>query len=136
MASITISPYVLPGIKDFKLEPEPVNYIRIDHKTKDALIVAVIESVCKYFGVDYNKISSNSRNAYIVEPRRMICYYLYESRFKFTLKEIGDIIGYYNHATVLYHIGKVNNFLDAKDKQTIADLEKLDKLINYQEVKC
>ncbi|ENY53987.1 chromosomal replication initiator protein DnaA [Metamycoplasma alkalescens] len=60
----------------------------------------IIETVCKYYGVDRKKIISSSRVKEIVIPRKIIIYFL-KNNFDFTLKEIGKMVGDQTHSTVI-----------------------------------
>jgi len=125
-----ISPYVMPGLpRDGRVMPK--EYTPVEHSSKCEFTAAVIDGVSKYFGV--TELTTRSRKNEFMTPRRYICYLLYKCRsHRYSYSEIGGMIGYYDHATVLHHVRKIGEFIDIKDKQTLIDLKELDLMINYK----
>jgi len=126
-----ISAWVIPGVvdpKSYKKEEktEPIKIIYFDPKV---FTQAVIDAVQLYYSVS---IYNRCRQLPYANARSMASYFLKKSKFYFTYAEIGRLIGYYDHATVLHNVRKIETQLSIKDKQTIYDLKELDLMINYK----
>ena len=76
----------------------------------------VIDSVCTYFGITILEMRSKSRVKKYVEARRMIAYLLYSNKYKLTFKEIGILLGYRNHATIISLVRSAQGFIEV-DKE-------------------
>jgi chromosomal replication initiation ATPase DnaA len=63
----------------------------------------VLDYIAEEFGVDNNYYNNKSRYDKYAKPRKMACWVLYNVG-QLTMTEVGKIIGYAEHTTVLYHI--------------------------------
>ena len=87
--------------------------LKVDPQSVETLITqeakAVLHHVCEFMGVDYARASSDLRDTEYVEARRAainICFMR-----KMGKSSIGKGLGV-DHATVIYHIKKHQNFID------------------------
>jgi hypothetical protein len=69
---------------------------------REELIQKTIEVFCEENEIPKEMLPSKQRNRRLVDCRRMIWAYLRENT-SMTLIELADIVGFENHATVLYH---------------------------------
>ncbi|AZZ65381.1 chromosomal replication initiator protein DnaA [Metamycoplasma phocicerebrale] len=83
----------------------------------------VIETVCKYYGIEKKKIKSISRAQEIVIPRK-IAIYLIRNNFSFTLKEIGKMVGDQAHSTVIASLNWIESNLKSNSTLKMA-IEKI-----------
>jgi chromosomal replication initiation ATPase DnaA len=72
----------------------------------------LIENVARYFRLDCDKmLSRTTRQREYIKARCVICWFLRqdESEFQFSLSRIGELMGGFNHATI---INSINRFED------------------------
>jgi len=90
-----ISPYIIPGLKG-----------RRTQTTQDI----IIDTVCNYYNIVFDVLCKKKRDAKIVEPRQvaayLMCYYT-----KMSLKKIGELLGGFDHTTIIHCRDTVNNLL-------------------------
>ncbi|WP_330463425.1 chromosomal replication initiator protein DnaA [Metamycoplasma gateae] len=83
----------------------------------------IIETVCKYYGIDKKKITSNTRVQEVVIPRKIIIYLL-KNNFDYTLKEIGQKVGDQAHSTVIASLNWIEANLQSNPSLKMA-IEKI-----------
>lgn len=91
----------------------------------DISVDKIKNTVCNYFGITSDLLTSNTRKREIVQARQ-IAMYLSRSYVKISLDSIGSQIGKKSHATVLHACTAVND-LKSTDKtfgQYLIDIEK------------
>lgn len=74
----------------------------------------VLQIVCNYFGITVEEMATRSRKRSHVMPRH-ICFYFMNNYTVATLKEIGDIMGGYDHTTVMLAVKKVTELIEVED---------------------
>lgn len=122
-----ISYWVIPGILERK--PELIldkrNFASINEFTEIAL-----EKIAGHFG---EHPTAPGRKGAVIKSRKFACYFLIRCKlYKFTLMQVGEILGYPDHATVLHHVRDIEGYIDIKDKMSIETLDKLNLLIYYK----
>ena len=111
-----ISPYIYPGLKNFKLPKQYSSKFRVNISE----IYAMIEDK---FGITKDILQSKTRKRECTELRQILYYIMYEKYGK-SLKSIGDEFGKRDHTTVIHGI------------QTLTDLyhNNEDYKENYSEI--
>jgi chromosomal replication initiation ATPase DnaA len=92
----------------------------------------ILNGLCEFYNTDRVQIKQYRRNPKLVERKRMACVILkkYTDR---TNAEIADMVGYDNHATVLYHVKEAESLLSDEvygDKEFKRTYSKLIKHLN------
>ncbi|MDR1847595.1 MAG: chromosomal replication initiator protein DnaA [Bacteroidales bacterium] len=92
---------------------------------QEVTIDYIQKTVCDYFHVDVNKISTASRKSEIVRVRH-ISMYLASKFTKHSLATIGAKCGNRDHSSVIHACKQVNNLasIDRKYKMCLEDIEK------------
>lgn len=100
---VNMSPYVIPGLKIGRAS-------RMQN--------GIIDATCEYFEVTFKELCSRKRTRHLCEPRQIIMYLLY-TYTSLSLREIGEVFGSYDHATV------INSRERVKDRmQTIPEMNR------------
>ncbi len=94
---------------------------------KEITIDHIIEVVCKYLHLDFQRFNSTERTREIAQARQ-IAMYLAKQHTKAPLTTIGAAIGGRNHATVLHSCKAVSNLLET-DKTFRRQVEEIEKLV-------
>ncbi|MBN4089332.1 chromosomal replication initiator protein DnaA [Mycoplasma enhydrae] len=68
----------------------------------------ILETVCKYYGIEKKQIKSISRSKEVVIPRK-IAIYLIRNNFDMTLQEIGKMVGDQAHSTIIASLTWIKN---------------------------
>jgi len=84
----------------------------------------------EYFKLNIGDIHLKTRKREIVQARQIAMYFS-KSLTKDSLAFIGKVIGNKDHATVLHACKTVNNLIDT-DKQFKIDVEKLEKILLFE----
>jgi chromosomal replication initiator protein len=87
---------------------------------------ATIETICKYYDMQYHDVTSKSRIKDIVFVRSICMYILYE-KFNLSLKKIGNFFNNRSHSTIKHSISKVKT-LKKKDNKVSLKLKELENL--------
>jgi len=90
-----ISPYIIPGLKG-----------RRTKTTEDV----ILNAVCNFYDIVFDVLTKKSRKMKIVEPRHVAMYLLchYTSM---SLKQIGELLGGFDHTTVIHAKNQINDLL-------------------------
>lgn len=88
----------------FQLSPDDIKRCREISLGNRKLIMDVVRLVSKHTGVPVAYIMGKRRKPEVSEARWLICY-LAHDRQKFTLKEIGNVLGL-DHTSVLHGVRK------------------------------
>lgn len=94
---------------------------------KEITIEHIIEVVCDYLHLDFNRFNSTERTREIAQARQ-IAMYLAKQHTKAPLTSIGAAIGGRNHATVLHSCKAVSNLMET-DKTFRRQVEEIEKLV-------
>lgn len=97
---------------------------------KEVTIEHIIEVVCKYLNLDFERFNSTERTREIAQARQ-IAMYLSKQHTKAPLTTIGSAIGGRNHATVLHSCKAVSNLMET-DKSFRRQVEEIEKLVLAQ----
>lgn len=97
---------------------------------KEITIDRIIEVVCKYLNLDFDRFNSSERTREIAQARQ-IAMYLAKQHTKAPLTTIGASIGGRNHATVLHSCKAVSNLIET-DKAFRRQVEEIEKLVLAQ----
>lgn len=71
---------------------------------------AIIECVCKYFGLTSAALLGKKKNKEIVEPRQ-ICMYLMADMTNMPLETVGNVCGGSDHTTVMHARDKIERLM-------------------------
>ena len=71
---------------------------------------AIIECVCKYFGLTSAALLGKKKNKEIVEPRQ-ICMYLMADMTNMPLETVGNVCGGRDHTTVMHARDKIERLM-------------------------
>ena len=91
-------------------------------------IDAIIDSVCKFFGIKRYDLMSRKRNRDIVEARQICMYIACENSDKYPISYVGERFGK-DHATVIYARDKIKKDLK-KNESLKACINDIKNLIN------
>ena len=97
---------------------------------KEVTIEHIIEVVCQYLNLDFERFNSTERTREIAQARQ-IAMYLSKQHTKAPLTAIGAAIGGRNHATVLHSCKAVTNLMET-DKNFRRQVEEIEKLVLAQ----
>ena len=97
---------------------------------KEVTIEHIIEVVCQYLNLDFERFNSTERTREIAQARQ-IAMYLSKQHTKAPLTAIGAAIGGRNHATVLHSCKAVTNLMET-DKTFRRQVEEIEKLVLAQ----
>lgn len=75
----------------------------------------IIETVCDWFGTTFTNIKKRSRQRVNVVPRQ-VCMFLLHRYSDLSLKEIGNLMGGFDHTSVLYAKRLIGDLMDSDDK--------------------
>lgn len=95
----------------------------------DKLPKIIFEAVDIVFDVSHEDILSPHRKLQIAHARHAYCYLL-KTNSKYSLQEIGDILGGRNHTTVLHSVRVASNYIET-DKNYAEQI-----LVANQIIKC
>lgn len=101
---VNMSPYVIPGLKIGKAN-------RMQN--------GIIDAVCEHYDVTFKQLCSRKRTRHLCQPRQIIMYLLF-SYTSLSLREIGEIFGGYDHATVINSREKIKNLM-----QTVPEMSRV-----------
>lgn len=90
-------------------------------------IKKIIDSVANYYGIKANDIISKSRSAKFVLPRQITMFIAKQLTDK-SLKEIGDLMGKRDHATVIYSVKKIEEIIE-RNPETKSAVTKISELL-------
>jgi chromosomal replication initiator protein len=99
----------------------------------DSEMSHVVAVVAKYFGLSQDEIISRIMERYVVVPRQIAMYFMKQIKGA-TCQRIGEYMSGYHHATVLNHIGVVNDLIDT-DPEYKSDVQKIAELLNSRGTK-
>lgn len=71
----------------------------------------VIQCVCVYFRITYQELTTRTRKREIVWPRQILSYLL-RTDCQLTYKHTGEILGGYDHTSIMHAIGSVKNMME------------------------
>ncbi|WP_417016567.1 chromosomal replication initiator protein DnaA [Alistipes sp.] len=103
-------------------------YVKINQK--EITIDHIIEVVCQYLNLDFERFNSTARTREIAQARQ-IAMYLAKQHTKAPLTTIGAAIGGRNHATVLHSCKAVTNLMET-DKAFRRQVEEIEKRVLAQ----
>lgn len=86
----------------------------------------VKEMVCTYYGVNSEALKQNSRKKEMVKCKQ-ISMYLIKKHSNMSLESIGKEFGK-NHATVIYSIKTISNYLEW-DRDLVNEVDELEKIV-------
>ena len=94
-------------------------------ESQDISLEAVIDAVCRHFGIRVSEIKSKKRSSSILKPRQAAMY-LARKVTQASLPEIGKIFGGKDHTTVMHAVRVVEKMLkkDEKLKGAIEAIER------------
>lgn len=75
----------------------------------------IVKIICVFFEVGHEKITSKRRWQDVVIPRQLAMFFLKE-KTAMSLKGIGQLLGGFDHTTVLHSIQVVNERMQTEDK--------------------
>lgn len=98
---------------------------QVEDKAKRLTPETIIETVSKYYGVEYKEIIGKKKSKEIVEPR-MMAIYLISDMLDVPLVSIGKIFGGRDHTTIIHSRDKITEKLkkDHKTKVILEDIKK------------
>ncbi len=99
--SIPLTKDELRAIWDMLTDELPIMSI----EEAEAYAMDIISKSAKFFGVTVSQLTEKTNRWVIVRHRKVIAYVL-RQHTPLSFKRIADMLGYKNHATVLYHIGR------------------------------
>ena len=87
---------------------------------------SIIESVCKYFGLNKDELLGKKKNKEIVEPRQ-ICMYLMSDLTNMPLETVGNICGGRDHTTVMHARDKIERLMPTAEriKTAVEDIKSM-----------
>ena len=97
---------------------------------KEITIEHIIEVVCEYLNLDFERFNSTERTREIAQARQ-IAMYISKQHTKAPLTTIGSAIGGRNHATVLHSCKAVSNLIET-DKAFRRQVEEIEKKVLAQ----
>lgn len=119
-------------IKNYSLnqtKPEKLNYFvlagvkrELKPKTKEEIGDAVVNIVCRYIGVEKEKLPFKSRRTELVYARQLISYLLYD-KVGYSLVEIGELFGGQDHTTVIHSRDRIKDLMSVKSDYVKRDVE-------------
>lgn len=85
----------------------------------------IIQTVSKYYGVEYKELIGKKKSKEIVEPR-MMAIYLISDMLEVPLVSIGKLFGGRDHTTIIHSRDKITEKLkkDHKTKVILDDIKK------------
>lgn len=95
--AMTPSYWVVPGI------PEPKVRVYEGHE--------IVGIVCADYALTPNRVKAKTRRREVVEARYM-CYKFLKERTSLSLTAIGDLMGGFDHATVLHGLTTIENLIE------------------------
>ncbi len=90
-----LSPYIIPGLKG-----------RRSKTTQDI----ILNAVCNHYDIVFDVLVKKSRKMKIVEPR-YVAMYLLSYYTSLSLKQIGELLGGFDHTTVIHARTQINDLL-------------------------
>lgn len=95
-------------------------------KPEKLTIEAIFETVCKYYNVTFEALTSDSRSRTVAYPRQMAMY-LARTETEASLPQIGIHLGHRDHTTVLYGFEKIAAMVesDAAIRRDMMELKAL-----------
>lgn len=75
----------------------------------------IIDSVCKYFGLNKEELLGKKKNKEIVEPRQ-ICMYLMADLTNMPLETVGNVCGGRDHTTVMHARDKIERLMPTAER--------------------
>jgi len=94
----------------------------------------IIDTVCDYFGITPEYITTKCRKREYIIPRHLCMYFLYNSTI-LSLQDIGKLLGGYDHSTVLPALKNCENAVFTKDREFYEPLMHLKAIIGISESK-
>lgn len=97
----------------------------VSNVSQEISVSDIQKTVCSYFGLQPESLSSKTRKREICQARQ-IAMYLSRNLTKNSLSSIGALIGGKDHATVLHAYNTVRNLMDTDRmfRQYVSDIEK------------
>jgi len=99
-----------------------------DH-AKELSVDYITKSVCDYFNIPTDLLSSKTRKREIVQARQIAMYFC-KNLTKSSLSTIGSTIGGKDHATVLHAYRTISNLIET-DKSFKLQMDEIEKRIKY-----
>jgi chromosomal replication initiator protein len=84
-------------------------------ESQDISLEAVIDAVCRHFGIRVSEIKSKKRSSSILKPRQAAMY-LARKVTQASLPEIGKVFGGKDHTTVMHAVRVVEKMLEKDEK--------------------
>jgi chromosomal replication initiator protein len=84
-------------------------------ESQDISLEAVIDAVCRHFGIRVSEIKSKKRSSSILKPRQAAMY-LARKVTQASLPEIGKIFGGKDHTTVMHAVRVVEKMIEKDEK--------------------
>lgn len=78
----------------------------------------IIDIVSDYFLLSKEAVMGKRRDAEIVRARH-ICFYLLQKTKRLTLKRIGDVMGGFDHTTVLFGVNRLKELMENEEQLKI-----------------
>jgi len=99
----------------------------IGEKSNNLTIQSIRQTVCEYFNISVEELSSRTRKRQIVQARQIAMYLCRNLLSNFSLSIIGAEIGGKDHATVLHSCNIVSDLMatDRSFKKYVSDLEQM-----------
>ncbi len=87
---------------------------------------AIIDCVCKYFGMNSSDLLGKKKNKEIVEPRQ-ICMYLMADLTNMPLETVGNVCGGRDHTTVMHARDKIERLMPtvSRIKTAVDDIKSM-----------
>lgn len=93
---------------------------------------AIIQRVARYFELSVTDIKTKCRERRYVVPR-MICMYLIRTRTELSLKEVGRIMGGFDHTAVIHAVKTIHN-LTYTDPTFKAKVDRIEQTVRTHDL--
>lgn len=90
----------------------------------------IIKIVCDYYEISLDELNRVSRKTEIIKPRQ-VCHYFLRKFTILSYREIGNLVGKKNHATVMNSCLTVNNLKDT-DKTFALEMIEIEDIIQLK----
>lgn len=85
-------------------------------------LLNIQESISESLGFTVEELQSKSRRHTLVLARQLFCY-IARRDYRYTFKEIGDVLGYRDHTTVIHSVKMIENLYKSKYEMLMQYLE-------------
>lgn len=90
------------------------------------------EIICSVFEMPWHKIESKYRYRELVSARHLFCWFMVNKIRSYTLVQIGELIGFRDHTSVIHSVRAADDFIATKDGQFYPYYQKVSKLFYEQ----